>query len=202
MTIPAALYVMPRSVYRELLPPDRCWDEARDAKLYEGPWPVVAHPPCGPWGRLRGMCTRQDPTCGPRAVEQVRAYGGVLEHPAYSRLWDECRLPKPVRPSCSGIKFTWPHFDEFGGHSFEVNQVAWGHSCRKPTWLYVVGIPYYRVLEGIRTGGVATHMVATGPRIARRLPVATKRAKSATPRAFAEWLISLASIAVPQRRAA
>jgi hypothetical protein len=47
----AALYVEPDGVYAGL-PDVDAWDESRDARLYSGPWPVVAHPPCQRWGNL------------------------------------------------------------------------------------------------------------------------------------------------------
>jgi hypothetical protein len=46
-----ALYVDPKGIYPRLLGPEHCWDEARDARTYAGPGPVVAHPPCQRWGR-------------------------------------------------------------------------------------------------------------------------------------------------------
>ena len=45
----AALYVQTGGAYYGLPDVDP-WDEARDARLYAGPHPVVAHPPCGQWG--------------------------------------------------------------------------------------------------------------------------------------------------------
>ena len=47
----AALYVETGGCYFGLPDVDP-WDEIRDARLYEGPWPVVAHPPCQRWGRF------------------------------------------------------------------------------------------------------------------------------------------------------
>src|SRR3972149_4282264 len=46
----AALYVAEGGVYYGLADVDP-GPEARDARLYAGPWPVVAHPPCQRWGR-------------------------------------------------------------------------------------------------------------------------------------------------------
>lgn len=183
----AALYVETGGVYfgRPEVDP---WDLARDAKLYGGPHPVVAHPPCGPWSRLRFMCTKQDPTCGPRAVEQVRTFGGVLEHPAESRLFRECKMPFPGELP-----------DAWGGGSFLVRQVAWGNACEKPTWLYVVGVPAATVVRGFRSGGVATHRVMSGPR-GSQLPTAHRKKRSATPPLFADFLIAIAHAA--QRKAA
>ena len=85
MSLVAALYVDPRGPYPKLLGPEMCWDEQRDARTYAGPWPVVAHPPCGPWGRLRHMCTKQDGSLAMLAIAQVRRWGGVLEQPAACR---------------------------------------------------------------------------------------------------------------------
>lgn len=176
----AALYVDPRGPYPKLLGPDMCWDEARDARTYAGPWPVVAHPPCGPWGRLKFLCTKQDKTAGPHAVDVVRRWGGALEHPEHSGLWRACALPRPGELP-----------DAWGGRTFAVRQVAWGHACEKPTWLYVVGVDAATVASGLRTGGVATHRVTNGSRGNISLP--RVRNPHLTPPAFAEWLISLAA---------
>ena len=128
----AALYCLPdaRCVYRSM-PGVEVWDEARDARRFSGGMPVVAHPPCGPWGRMRQFCKGGDGLreLAPLAVEQVRANGGALEHPAHSSLWPACGLPKPCE---------FP--DAWGGYTLEVDQYGWGHPARKRTWVYVVGV--------------------------------------------------------------
>ena len=199
MTV-AALYIDPRGPYPKLLGPELCWDEARDARTYAGPWPVVAHPPCGPWGRLRHLCTKQDRSLAIAAVWQVRACGGVLEHPQCSKLWGYCDLPGP-----RGHRTARGQFDEFGGFSIQVAQVAWGHVAEKLTWLYFVGVDIERVLSSMQTGGTATHCVSRDAERAHRNGYTLRRTSSATnrrtPVAFAEWLISLAEQANARKAA-
>lgn len=177
----SALYIDPRGPYPSM-PGVDCWDESRNAMLYDGRHPVVAHPPCGPWSKLRHLCSKQDPKCGVAAFGQVRANGGVLEQPEFSTLFDFMGAPKP-----GDVGDEW-------GWTYRVEQVDWGHPCVKPTWLYVVGVEKRRVLADIaaRPRGEPTHCVCTGPRQLKRLPVASKPMKRRTPPAFAEWLVSLA----------
>jgi len=181
MSLVAALYVDRLGPYPKLLGPEMCWDEKRDARTYAGPWPVVAHPPCGPWGRLKHLCTKQARDLAPLAVEQVRRWGGVLEHPQASGVWKHCQLPKPGELP-----------DAWGGRTIEVRQVDWGHGCIKPTWLYLVGVsriglsppkrqPTHRMTNGPRGPSARTDLVRASAEIRRR-----------TPEAFARWLISLA----------
>lgn len=182
----AALYVDERGPYMSMPGVDP-WPKARDAKTYDGPHPVVAHPDCGPWSKLRHMCTKQDALCGAAAVHQVQQFGGVLEHPEHSRLFSFYSLPRPGDAT-----------DGFGGRTYYVEQVWWGHACVKPTWLYVVGVDQRRVMRDVaaarKRGGTATHCVCTGPRQSRRLPVATKLTKRLSPPRFAAWLVSLARL--------
>ncbi len=175
----AVLYVDPTGPYPAIV---RHWyDEARDAKTYAGPLHVVAHPPCGPWGRLKFLCTKQDASCGPHAVDVVRRFGGVLEHPQHSTLFRACTMPFPGELP-----------DAWGGRTYDVRQVSWGHPCEKPTWLYVVGVPDLVVSSGLRFGGVATQRVTNGPR-GPQLPRASAKVARCSPPSFARWLVELAS---------
>ncbi len=187
MTV-AALYVDPKGVYSGLEGVE-VWDEARDARLYAGPWPVVAHPPCARWCMLAsvnearwGTPIGDDGGCFWHALDRVRRFGGVLEHPAYSLAWREFDLPWPKR----GV-WTQTFFDE--GYVTEVSQVAYGHSSRKRTWLYYVGPeppmldwsePPHRTVVG---AGVNTGQSAGQPR---------DDASLHTPPAFRDVLLEMA----------
>lgn len=184
----AALFVDPRGPYPKM-PGVECWDEARDARLYAGPHPVVAHPPCGPWGRLRHLCSRQDATCAPIAVGIVREFGGVLEHPAWSRLFDHCGLPRPGELP-----------DAWGGRTFAVSQVDWGHVARKRTWLYVVGaLPGTMPPPGRPThyvSGCRERKVKTGGTVPPGINICSAEQRRRTAPAFAAWLVELARASV------
>lgn len=179
----AALYVDVGNGPYPQLPGVDCWGLARDATAYAGPWPVVAHPPCGHWGRLSHFC-KDDGHTGPIAVAQVRRWGGVLEHPADSQLWRKCSMPAPG----------WLP-DEWGGYTVAVNQCDWGHRAAKATWLYVVGCPVDRlpaVPPPVDRSGllVVTNEQRKGdPGYRARLP---GRERHLTPPAFADWLVAVA----------
>jgi hypothetical protein len=136
----AALYVESAGVYNEAENVE-LWDEGRDARLYAGPWPVVAHPPCARWCRFaKGIETRfgyrvgDDGGCFAAALAAVRRYGGVLEHPAGSLAWSHFDLPAPR----SSHGWTLSMLD--GGATCYVEQGRYDHPMRKATWLYAYGI--------------------------------------------------------------
>lgn len=135
----AALYVKRDGVYADPELNVDVWDEARDARQYVGPFSVVAHPPCNTWCQLAsvnearwGKAIGDDGGCFAAALNAVRAYGGVLEHPAYSLAWPRYELPRPIRGG-----WTADFWDR--GWVAELSQGAYGHPARKRTWLYYVG---------------------------------------------------------------
>ena len=141
MSVIAALYVETEGCYFDLPGVDP-WDEARDARKYAGPHPVVAHPPCQRWGRFWHGSTRKphqfklgdDAGCFASALAAVRTWGGVLEHPADSRAWSRFNLNAPRRGE------GWTVADMEGGWTCYVEQGHYGHHGRKPTWLYAHGV--------------------------------------------------------------
>ncbi|VIO73863.1 hypothetical protein [Bradyrhizobium ivorense] len=146
----AALYVHTGGAYYGLDGVDP-WDEARDARRYAGPWPVVAHPPCQRWGNFyagsplaisRGERKKlgDDGGCFEAALAAVREFGGVIEHPQDSRAWAYFGLNEPPRTG------GWVNADFYGGWTCRVEQGFYGHFARKPTWLvtYKVALPSLR----------------------------------------------------------
>lgn len=177
----AVLFARADSCYR-YFPEADVFDISRDARTYCGDLPVVAHPPCRAWGRLRHLA---NPRSDERdlaffAVEQVRRCGGVLEHPAKSSLWPAAGLPAPG----------WR--DAFGGWTLPVLQSAFGHRAPKATFLYICGV------EPCDTPIVPFHLgVAAG-----RVELMGKAAREHTPASLAAWLLKVAALATHQRGAA
>jgi hypothetical protein len=183
----AALFVDPRGAYSNL-PGVDTWDEERDARLYDGPCPVVAHPPCKSWS-LMGNCrpevvARGDGGTFKAALEAVEEFGGVLEHPAHSRAWRAFGIPKP--PSHG-----WERglFHDRIGWTTSVDQAAYGHPCHKETWLYFVG--------GVGAAAPGKpplldwRRIDTGRRVAQD-GGGGRDQRSRTPEAFRDLLISMA----------
>ena len=200
----AALYVEKNGCYFGLPGVDP-WDEARDARLYGGPHPVVAHPPCQRWGRFWHGSTRKphqfklgaDGGCFAAALAAVRKFGGVLEHPADSHAWSAFNLNRPARGG------GWIAADMIGGWTCYVEQGHYGHLSRKPTWLYAFGVAlpeltWDRLPQRLHPVAVERHGYEKARRIGMMAMVGGKRKteiRNATPPAFRDLLISIASSA-------
>lgn len=197
----AVLFARADSNYKAL-PGVDVWDAARDALKWPGGCQVIAHPPCRGWGRLRAQA---NPRPGEKelalfAVDQVRRFGGVLEHPAFSTLWPAAGLPAPGR------------VDEYGGWTLPISQSWWGNKAEKATWLYVCGARPCDVPTMPIVLGDAAYVVANSGRRSDggRLrkgdrgwrPEITKAEREHTPPALAVWLVELARRCHQERVAA
>ena len=174
MTV-AVLCAARNSIYKEF-PNVEVFDIDRDARSFGGGMPVVCHPPCRAWSAycahqakpMRGEKERA-PMCGDR----LRECGGVLEHPAHSRLWDELALPKPGQKERDGLWSMW------------VQQSWWGDTRTKNTWLLFSKIDKSKIELPF-----ALHE-PKGDR--RRWQLMSKHQRAASVPAFAMWLVNLAA---------
>jgi hypothetical protein len=205
----AALFVANGGVYFGLPDVDP-WDKKRDARLYAGPHPVVAHPPCERWGRywFGGPSVKvrkelgDDGGCFASALASVEKWGGVLEHPEGSHAWRRFGIPTP--PKYGGWFRTIR-----SGWTCCVEQGNYGHRARKATWLYFVGcyspIPllWGRSAASVRLDD-GFHSAAERAR-GRRSGVTERlgqREQMATPESFRDALLNLANLAASKGRAA
>lgn len=203
----AALYVAHDGPYIDL-PGVEPWTIKRDARAYNGPHAVVAHPPCERWGkywhggpsararRLRG----DDGGCFDRALWAVRNFGGVLEHPAFSAAWRYYRICFPDPAGC------WLQAgDGHGAWVCHVHQGHYGHPADKATWLYACAprdalpeliwgptVGKRRLDDGFhskeeRQAGRQAGRAKTGPRL-------TTAERICTPAPFREVLLQIAEL--------
>lgn len=205
MSVPPiqALYVDPAGIYPKLLGAANCWDAERDARLYTGPAPAVAHPPCQLWVNMAAVNWKRyqrqlpawypgghDGGCFTRALDSVRTHGGVLEHPASTHAWGSYELEKPAGAGWSLHVWEPAKGSRYPACAYwvcEVWQSAYGHAARKRTWLLYCGQRPPFELRWDRQPG--THQVGW---FDRNKPSLSKRAASATPEAFARALLDLA----------
>lgn len=190
----AALFVATGGCYFGLPDVDP-WDVTRDARLYAGPHPVVAHPPCTRWCRLAGLVEArwgykrgEDGGCFASALASVRKWGGVLEHPAYTDAWAAFGLPVP--PSSGGWLRTF-----CGGWVAHVEQGRYGHPAKKATWLYSHGAELPPLRWGSDPDQQSQALVSwcrNHVKSGELRPRVGKAAASATPSEFREALLSIA----------
>jgi hypothetical protein len=177
----SVLFVQKDSIYKSLVAD--CYDEERNALTFSASNPVIAHPPCRLFSKLRAFSTapQSEKELAYFAVKTVQKNGGVLEHPKSSTLWKECNLPLPGS------------YDKFGGFTICINQSWFGARMQKATLLYIVGISHFMLPRYPISFDLPTHTQSSSKKKSKKKEV-TKRERSATPLAFAEWLIKTASL--------
>ena len=169
------------------------WDNNRDARLYNGNLPVIAHPPCQLWGNMAFVNYARwggehnkpfkDGGCFKSGLDSVNRCFGVLEHPAKTRAFDFYGIKKP-----SGIG--WAKHANYW--VYEVWQSAYGHRANKATWLYYVGKRQPFELNWERPKG--THQIGFQDQRgkSKNKPTLYKKEANATPISFRDELIRLA----------
>jgi hypothetical protein len=175
----SVLFAARDSVYKTL-PDLDVWDEDRDALKWPGGNRGIFHPPCRLWSRwMRQFSTApiEEKEYAFWSVDQVRRWGGVLEHPACSLLWDEAKLPKPGR----GDKH---------GFSIALYQQWFGHKAQKATWLYICGVRSLPQIPFVLGEPIAhTHWSQMVKH--KDMQRLSHRERHGTPIEFAKWLVAV-----------
>ena len=181
------LFCRKDSVYKRF-PHVQIYDRERDALSWPADTPVIAHPPCAQWGQLSHMANKNLPekALAPWAVEQIRSCGGILDHPAQSKLWPTMGLPEPGDS------------DSFGGWTLMILQHWFDHLAAKATRLYIVGISPETLPPIPISLNEPTHVISTsgrqrdGSRKTHKIRLHQGN-RDRTPLAFAVWLLAVAA---------
>lgn len=173
------LFAQLKSTYKEL----DCdvYDVERNALTCCDQVAAIYHPPCRSWARLRGLAKFHagEHLLAVWSIMRIWRYGGVLEHPAGSKLWELMKLPLP------GSK---P--DIHGGFSISLDQSWFGHKCKKNTWVYIKGLDINEIPDYSLNFNVITHCISS-TKSNSGLKEVSKDWREKTPVEFAKWLIKI-----------
>ena len=175
----SVLFAARNSIYKTISSLD-VWDEDRNALNWPGGNPGIFHPPCRLFCALKHLSTapKSEKELSYWSVEQVRKWGGILEHPAHSTLWKDKRLPRPGS-------------SDSGGFTFGLDQFWFGHLARKRTWLYIAGTCPHNLPDVPLRFGEPKNLWSTHHNLMKR--VRHSGIRDATPLEFAHWLIAVAN---------
>lgn len=114
----AVLCAHQKSHYYEI-PGLDIYDETRDCRTFKGGMPVIVHPPCAQWSRMKAFATKDQEVKNLAyfCLDKLKECGGIFEHPHGSDVWKELDWPK-------------------GGKFIQVDQHWWGFPARKRTTLF------------------------------------------------------------------
>jgi hypothetical protein len=175
------LFCEKNSVYRYL----GCdvYDLSRNAISCKSFKPAIYHPPCQSWSRLRKFSNfvPGNHWLGVWAFIRVRRFGGILEQPESSYLFKFMKAPLPGTG-----------YDHFGGRTVVIDQVKYGHKCRKRTWLYIVDFWQNLELNIPCPDNKPVCIIASSSKKSI-LPAAGKKWRNYTPLLLAKELLSLTS---------
>ncbi len=159
------------------------YTKTKSAWLCQPRRPIIAHPPCRFWSRWNARASAatedliEELLLGMHCANLVKEFGGILEQPAHSRLWQAANLPLP---NTTGEDDAW---------SIEVDQSNFGHLCNKPTWLFFANCRRRKMTWS------GWHLA--NPR-RPTLAALTPGQRSATPTRFRDFLITNALLARPR----
>lgn len=94
------------------------WPDPRNAYNFSGDNPVIAHPPCAQWSRMKNFAriNKEEKDLAVFCWEKVLQNGGIFEHPAGSSFFNYVAADRK--------------------NMLSVNQSWWGFPCTKRTYLY------------------------------------------------------------------
>jgi len=174
--MPVALYTKDGTNYGKLN--IDYYGKHRNALNYQGNDVVICHPPCAHWGAMSQFASISpgEKYLALHALWLVEINGGILEHPAQSKIWNLIRN-QPTH---------------YTGQILSVNLSWFGFPTQKRTYLYIKGATLKEIPpHPISFESVTTFIRPKHQPGAKHLP---KSQRDTTPISMCKWLIEITRI--------